>query len=414
MATTYPRIRRTVPGIGLVQLATSGRTKRDHDRRVVLFDDLVDDAQLGVIRALIAGDVTWEELIDAKRRQELRGSTIIGNIALRRPLWDAIAETLPSMGRVKATRRRYTVTFAALERQTFVPWPRGTAAAMRVRDLLEVDWSKLCDVWTNPVDQGGAGKSPADWNHIVRGVLAFLTRYLKSELHPFRLEVREKVHRLAEEQRVPDLSPALFRSILDHLPEHVRPMYIALLLTGMRVNSEFLRCREDHKLASITAVRVPGTKTKKSKGVVAVDVDDWPWIDAAIPSPIGYQQLQRHWKRACVAVGAGKYVATGETKRVRVKLAPGRNYVRVGKREIGQQESARTDHEVPVMRYTGLRIHDLRHALGQWAHDAGEPLSRIKETLRHTTLAMTERYARTSETRQVSSAVGRVLRGTGA
>jgi hypothetical protein len=49
MTTRYPRIRRQVPGIGFVQLATGARSKRDYERRVVLFDELVEDSQLGVI-----------------------------------------------------------------------------------------------------------------------------------------------------------------------------------------------------------------------------------------------------------------------------------------------------------------------------------------------------------------------------
>lgn len=411
MTTRYPRIRRQVPGIGFVQLATGARSKRDHERRVVLFDELVEDSQLGVITALLADEITWEELIEARRRDELKGGAIIGNIALARPLWSSIAKTLPRMGRAKATRDRYGVSFAALERQTLVPWPRPVAT-LRVRDLRELDWNALCEAWVKPKAEGGAGKSAADWNHVMRAVLAFLSRYLKSELHPFRLEVREQLHKLAEEQRVPDLSPALFRRILDASAEHVRPIFITLLLTGMRDRSEYLRCRAEHKLAGIHAVRLPGTKTELSKRVVAVDPEDWPWIDAAIPSPLGYQQLQRHWHRACVAVGAGAYVATGATRRIRTKLAAGQVYTRVGHRDVGQREHAVAYELVPVMRYAGLRLHDLRHALGQWAHDAGEPLSRIKETLRHTTLAMTERYARTGATRQVSSAVGKLLRST--
>lgn len=411
MTTRYPRIRRQVPGIGFVQLATKARSKRDHERRVVLFDELVEDSQLGVIVALLAGEVTWEELIEAKRRDELKGGAIIGNIALARPLWAAIAETLPRMGRSPTTRTRYRVSFTALERQTLVPWARPVAE-LRVRDLRGVDWTALCDAWVKPKADGGAGKSAGDWNHIGRAVLAFLTKYLKSELHPFRLEVREQLRKLPEEQRVPDLSPQLFRRILDVTPEPVRPIFITLLLSGMRVRSEFLRCGEEHKLPGICAVRVPGTKTQQSKAVIAVDAEDWPWVDAAIPSRLGYMQLTRYWHRACVAVGAGAYVATGEMRRIRVKLEPGQQYEHRGHGGVRHQLHQITHRDVPAVEYVGLRVHDLRHALGQWAHDAGVPLSRIKEMLRHTTLAMTERYARTGATRQVSSAVGRMLRGT--
>jgi hypothetical protein len=75
-----------------------------------------------------------------------------------------------------------------------------------------------------PKAEGGAGKSAATGITSSARVLAFLTKYLKSELHPFRLEVRELLHKLAEEQRVPDLSPQLFRRILDATPEPVRPI----------------------------------------------------------------------------------------------------------------------------------------------------------------------------------------------
>lgn len=409
MATKYPRIRRTVPGIGLVQVATGARSKRDHERRVVLFDELVEDSQLGVIRALLAGELTWEELIEAKRRDELRGGAILGNVALHRPLWPAITETLPAMGNAKSTRARYATSFKALEHQTLVAWP--TDVALRVRDLRDVDWNTLRDRWVLSVAEGGAGKSAADWNHVARALLTFLSRYLKSELHPFRLAVRELLVLLPEEERVPDLSPALFRTILDQMPEPVRAIPITLVLTGMRVQSEYLRCVAEHKLEAITSVRIPGTKTKKSRAVVAIDPEDWPWIDAAIPAPIGYKQLRRYWQRACVAAGAGRYVETGKVRTARVKLAPGQVYTRRDGAGDRRPEHVKATHEVARLRYVGLRLHDLRHALGQWAHDAGEPLSRIKETLRHTTLAMSERYARTSATRQVSAAAGRAIRG---
>jgi hypothetical protein len=101
--------------------------------------------------------------------------------------------------------------------------------------------------------------------------------------------------------------------------------------------------------------------------------------------------------------------ATGDTRRIRKKLERGQQYVHRGHGDVRTSCTRSSTSDVPAV-LRGLRLHDLRHALGQWAHDAGVPLSRIKEMLRHTTLAMTERYARTSATRQVSSAVGKLLR----
>lgn len=395
MVTTFPRIRvdLTRVGLGRVQLATKARTKREHAARAALFDKLVADSQVGIIRALLDERVSWEELREADRRHELAGAHAMANVDLARPLFGtsgAIASTLPKMGRAKATRARYTDSGTALERQKVVAWPRDP---MRVRDLLDVDWGTMGDQWP---------KSASDWNNVVRFVSAFCSQYLGNKHHPFRLELMPKLVKLAEESRVPDLSPALFRRILEQVPEYVRPCYVTLLLTGMRDRSEYLRCTEEHKLPVTKQIRVPGTKTKKSKAPIAVDPEWWPVIDSAIPSPVGYKALHKHWTRACVAVGAGRYELTGKTKRVRVKLKPGHRY------SVGE---ALEYADVACVEYTGLRMHDLRHALGQWAHDAGEPLSRIKEMLRHSTLAMTERYARTGSTQSVANTVGALLRG---
>lgn len=394
MTTRFPRIRvdLTRLGLGKVQLSTRAKTRREHDRRVVLFDELVADSQIGVITALLEKRVAWEELVDARRRHELSGKHALANVDLARPLFGpegAIEQTLPRMGRAKATRARYGDSGAALERQKVVAWPREP---MRVRDLVDIDWTTMADGWPN---------SASDWNNVVRFVSAFLTQYLGHKHHVFRLELMPKLSKLAEESRVPDLSPALFRRILEQAPEYVRPCYVTLLLTGMRDRSEYLRCTEEHKLPVTKQIKVPGTKTKKAKAPIAVDPDWWDVVDSAIPAPVGYKALHKHWTRACVAVGAGRYVPTGEKRRVRVKLKPGHRY------SVGEQLAYRV---VDVTEYSGLRMHDLRHALGQWAHDAGEPLSRIKEMLRHSTLAMTERYARTGATQAVAKTVGALLR----
>lgn len=408
MATKFPRIRRTVPGIGLVQIATKARTKRDHERRVVLFDELVEDAQIGVLQALLDGRITWEELLELKRAKKLVGSEILGNLALQRPLFaagdagerkSAVTETLPSMGKAKKTRERYATSFATLEQQAVVAWAHAPA---RVADLLTLDWTTLRDWWVRPVAEGGAGRSTSDWNNLARAVSAFLTKYLGRETHEFRLDVVKAIPRFEDEERVPDLTPERFRAILAEVPEHVRPVFVTLLLTGMRVRTEYLRADPDeHLLPATCQVKIPGanTKTKKTRHV-AVAPDMWPWIVAAIPAPIGYVQLRRHWVRACLKVGAGRMVPTGRTKRVRVKRAVG-DYLKKGE----QHRYA----EVPQLRYRGLWLHDLRHALGQWAEDAGVPLTDIQQQLGHAVLSMTARYSRRGATKRAAKAVGDAL-----
>jgi len=92
----------------------------------------------------------------------------------------------------------------------------------------------------------------------------------------------------------------------------------------------------------------------------------WPFVERAVPSPIGYKALRRHWLAACKKVGLS------------------------------------------------VRIHDLRHCYGQWAVNAGVPESKVQTALRHKTAAMTRRYTKTQEKGDASNAVGRALLGDAA
>jgi integrase len=368
-------------GLGVVQIVTKAKTEREHQRRVVMFDALVEDSQVEVLRALIEGRVSWEELRDAQRRKDLQGTSILATVALERPLVAAVAETVPKMGKAQATTDRYEDSLNALIAQTLVPWPREP---MRVKDLVDVAWPKLAALWVAPKAEGGAGKSSGDWNRLVAAVSRFLSIYLAdpkrqpkgNKYHPFRLELMAKIEKLAEVERVPDLTPDVFTAIVRKLPEHIRPCVYTLLLTGFRDRSEYLRCTEENKMPATTQVRIYDRKTHKWR-VIAIDPEFWPWVDAGIPSPVQYKALRRYWIQACIAVG-------------------------VGARPV--------DADGTVGEYRGLRMHDLRHALGQWTHDAGVPLSQIKEQLRHATLAMSERYSRTTSTRRVAQAMGDILR----
>lgn len=373
MTTRFERIRRQVDGIGFVQLATRARTQREHERRVVTFDELCDDSQLGVIRALIAGDVTWGEVIEARRQGKLRGAGVLTTIALEKELAAAIDATLSKMGRGAATRRRYRVTAEqvkrALAKESALWWPEGTAPlTFCVKHLSGVQWSSLKAHWL-------LERSAADWNHVRRMLSAFLSKFLGQKHHPFATEVRALIPIEHEEARVPDLTPSLFWLIFDKASEHVRPAFITILLTGARVRTEYLRMTEAHLMPQRCAVRLPGTKTDLSQRVVAIPEEYWPWVESGVPSPLGYKWLRMQWMRACVAAGAGAW----------------------------------TDPE-NENGYVGLQMRDLRHALGQWASDANVPLDRIMDTLGHTNPAMTARYTRVSASNQVARAAGDALR----
>jgi integrase len=367
--TTFPRVRRDLSrmGLGVVQITTKTTKKREHDRRVVLFDDLVNDSQIETIRALLNGDVSWEELVNAKRRGEHAGATVLDKVKAERGLSAAVTATLPLMGKADSTRARYALSFRQFEAQMITPWPHDP---MRVKDLAALDWTALQAGWPN---------SAGDWNNLARAVGRFLSLYLGHKHHAFRLSVTTQITLLPSEGRVPDLSLDLFESIMGKVPEHIRPAYYTLLITGMRVRSEYLRCTADDLMPATTRLRVPGTKTKGSRAVIAVDPSVWPWIVAGIPSPLRYKWLRKHWNDACLAVGAAQMVETPKG-----------------------------------LRYSGLTMHDLRHALAQWTSDAGTPINKVQDMLRHASPAMTAKYARQSATRLVASTIAKLITRKGA
>jgi integrase len=368
VGTVFPRIRMDLSrmGLGVVQLATKTKVKREHERRVMLFEELVADSQIGVIAQLVAGDLSWEELVDARRRGDMTGAKVLDRVKAHRTLAEAVTATLPLMGKAKATRARYALSLRQLQAQTVTPWPH---TPMRVKDLAALDWKALSAGWPN---------SAGDWNNLVRAVGRFLTLYLGHRHNAFRLDVMAELAMQETEERVPDLSLEVFESIIRATPEHVRPAYYTLLITGMRVRSEYLRCTVDDLMPATLQIRIRGAgkalKTKGSRNTVAVDPEMWPYIVAGIPSPLRYKALRKVWNAACVAVGAAKYVETGKG-----------------------------------LRYQGLVMHDLRHALAQWTSDAGMPANKLQDMLRHASPTMTAKYARQTATRAVATSISNLI-----
>lgn len=330
------RIRRDLRrfGIGVLQVTSKAPTRRQLAKDVAVVDKLIEDSQVGVLTALFDGRVTLPQLVDADRRHELQGAQVLANVALAENLWTALDRTLRTMGKSKATRQRYGVSRRALEAKAG-DWLSPTST---VKELALVEWDALSAEW---------GTSASDWNHVRRLVSRFLTLHLGHKYHPFRIEVVGKLPMQPETERVSQLTPDVFFRVWEASPEHLRPVWMTLVLTGMRVRSEYLRCTADHLLPAITSVRVPGTKTPKSSGVVKVDASLWPWVEAAIPAPRRYKAL----RDAIVALRG-------------------------------------------VAGVSDLRLHDFRHAMGQWAADEGVGLDKIRDQLRHTTVAMTMRYTR--------------------
>lgn len=275
--------------------------------------------------------------------------TLTGERAsLGRPLWPAVRSWVAA--RPGLTGRRYGVSFAALERA-------GTLGATApVEALVRVDWPALRAAWA---------PSPASWNHLRRALSAFLTGQLGDVHHPFRRQVLKHFGKPEREvARVPDLSPELFWRIVHAAPPHARPAFVALVATGLRVG-EYLRLQETDLHPHTCSVRVPGTKTAASAATVRVSEQLWPWVAAAVPAPLAYKWLRLTWRRACRAVGVAD-----------------------------------------------LRLHDLRHAHGQWSVNAGVPEAAVQASLRHTSGAMTRRYTLQKDRGTVADALAGVLLGS--
>lgn len=334
-------------GLGRLVIPLHTASSRVAARREALVDQLIDQAQVDVLRALGAGTLSIE-LVEAHAREHgLGGAGLSAQLVLAEPLWDAFKGTLPQMGRADTTRLRYAVTVAQLRARL----PR--AEALTVRDLLRVDWEALRAAWPG---------SAADWMHVRRLVSRFLSLRLGAKHHPVRAEVLARIPVAREVERVPELTPVDFHRIVEAARVDVRPVLWTLVLTGMRVG-EFLRCTPADLRPALHAVQVPGTKTTGAAALVRVAPELWGWVEAAVPSPLRYKALRLAWKAALRAAGAD----------------------------------------------AGLRLHDLRHAHGQWAVEAGVPEALVQVSLRHTQAATTRRYTKQHGRAAVAAGLARHL-----
>jgi len=153
-----------------------------------------------------------------------------------------------------------------------------------------------------------------------------------------------------------------FWRVVHAAPEHVRAAYVTLVTLGLRVG-EYLRLQETDLHPLTRSVSIPGTKTAGSAAVLRVDPDLWAWVSAAVPSPVAYSWLRRHWKRALKSAGAD----------------------------------------------TSLRLHDLRHLTAQWLVNAGATEASVQGTMRHATASMTRRYAKQKDRGENARTLARVM-----
>lgn len=354
---TY-RLDRVFRGVGRIAVASGATTAKDFHARNDLLSRLYRAGRFDLLTAIQGGQLTITEVLAADRTDTL--DTLTGERSLlAQPLWAAVETWLgrPLWGdaaeqyegpALKPTARRYAVSFQSLRKLADIP------AGSTVEALSGINWRALRPSWA---------PSAASWNHLRRAVLTFLTAHLGDVDHPFRKSVRKAFGKLEREvHRVPDLTPDLFWTVVRAAPLHAQSCFVALVATGLRVG-EFLRLTEHDLLPHTCSVRVPGTKTAASAATVRVAPALWAWVKAAVPSPLQYGWLRKYWKRALKAVKAD----------------------------------------------VTLRLHDLRHAHGQWAVNAGVPEAAVQASLRHTNRAMTARYTAQRDRGTVASALAHVL-----
>lgn len=363
MTTKYPRIRRDLSrmGLGVVQFATKAKNERQHADRLSMFNDLVDDGQIGVLKALLSGQVSWEQLKEHKRKSGFIRNDALADIALSAKLSVALAANLSKMGKGEKGRTRYRNSLEQLIR---------LIGDVPVRELESQPWGAIMEA------HKASGRSAADWNHIGRAISSLLSTMLgKRDPARHRAVDAFTATKRPEPSRVPDLSQDVFYAIVEASTPVMQATYYTLLLTGMRAITEYCKCTKDHLMPATFRVRVPGTKTKGSAAVVAIAPEMWGWVESGIPSRFKYTWIRTQWIRACIATGNGKMVEKPSGK----------------------------------LGYVGLRLHDLRHALAQWASDAGVPLVQVQAQMRHASLAMTGKYAQQAGARAVASAMGGIL-----
>jgi integrase len=324
------RLDRVFPGVGRIAVASGATTAAEFASRNELLTRLFNKGRLDLLRAIQARTYSPTEVYAADLEGRLNQLTA-ERAVLARPLWATVETWVgPTPG---PTRKRYQTSFNALRVRGGLP------EGATIEALAAVDWKALKARWP---------KTGADWNHLRRAVSHFLSDQLGDTHHPWRRAIvkAENFPKAAEVERVPDVSPELFWRIVRAAPEHVRPAFVAIAALGLRVG-EYLRLRDTDLLPHTLQVRIPGTKTAGSAATLKVDERLWPWIKAAVPAPVRYKWLRTYWIRARDVAEAGD-----------------------------------------------VRLHDLRHACGQWLVDAGRPEASVQTTLRHATAAMTRRYTK--------------------
>lgn len=307
-----------------------------------LITKLIKNQSMDILRDFKRGRLSIGDLISADREHRL--FQVSGDMKLSKSLQDALKEWYPNSAAEPASRKRYRVSWTRFLRLCA---DHGQKIE-RVADLADVKYPRVRRGW---------GASGADYNRARAAVSAFLTDFLGSVHHPFRLDVVAKFGRGKEGPgRVPTITAAQFWTAVNADTKHgAKFAAMAILGVGPKELRGIRRedLRPDHGL-----VIVNGTKAPSRQREVAVEPELWQWIVDAVATPLSYKHIRLHWLRV---------------------------------RKIAGIEAA--------------TMYDLRHLSGQLAGDAGMADSAIAVHLGHQKSSTTFKYTRRRTARAAARAI---------
>jgi len=329
----------------------------EYKHRNQLLSDLWKDGKVELLKAFADGDLSIQELVEAKAEERLsrKAADLIGY----RPLWQSWEDAIKTMRCSEPTKVGYLTAMQRLRRSGLL------SETSKIVDLKDVDWHKLGEEWE---------LSDASWMQMRRAVSRFLTVALADKFHPLRRQVMHRFPSRAVQPRLVDVTPQQVRRVIEMVPRQYRSIYMTLLLTGMRVG-EYLQLTPEDLVPEIPAVRVKGqvgssngksVKTEGSVRTIPVAPQNWHYIEQAVPAPIGYYYLREIWIAACDRAGVPR-----------------------------------------------IRIHDLRHIHGQLAINKGANPTQVQHMMGHKTPHQTQIYiaqkARMDTANKISEAMAEIV-----
>jgi integrase len=379
--------------IGTIRL-TYGYTVAEHYRARGLLDELYRNDQLEVLRALQRDQVSIKDLLAAKKAGRHKRDDLLIDLRLRLPLWstlEAMVDKRPGGDKHRTRLLTSLKKFAG----------SAPAAALgkhaTIAQLKDVDYRALRSTFG----------SPADWNHLRKAIGATLSSLLDSEDldgkdHPFRKSVMKRIPSEPEPELEVDVTVPQFLELVSLLPDVYHAVIWTLAITGMRLETEYLKCTAADKRAALPGIYCPGSKNADATGIIPIAPALWKWVDAGVPAPRKIKGIRSTFHRACVGLGLGQYEETGEKRRQLVRRD------RSGPPRPGEPAGP-IYKEMAVLRYHGLTLHGLRHLALQFAIDGGAALQDVQSFARHADPTMTMRYLKRSGRRRAADAIGRTL-----